>query len=1147
MKPNRRRSLIAPSLLCLLFLHLISVFPFSTNRLLAQSADSPWLIYKENEGLASNNVLAILSSNGEIWFGTENGISRFTGEWRSWKGPETFVEGVVKALAKDSKQTTIWAGTDLGYVAEWNGQKWTALFQLPNAVQALHAVDGQLWVGTDQGLYIWNGSEAVPVSRLVDRSVQSLASYTDTVWVGTDHGIWLYHRQAWTHITTEEGLPGNDINTIWLDPSGPVWIGATEGLARLEPLTGAWIKIVTENAEGNPYNIQALTGDSNGDLWGGTNGDGAFGMMEGQLIPFSGDVGLTTRFVQAVAVDQDGSVWFGTASGAFRYNQNIWLKELHDPAKFPGINVIDALLVDSNNRLWIGTRGAGIRLKDHGAKPSFVNPETIFIANLNQLEEEEELPFHIQFPFHIQTDLPDDQITHLIQDHQGNIWAATQKGVARYDEGASQWQQPVKVNSLPSDSVNVLAADQSNLWIGTAAGLAYYEFESGQVIAVEELAGKNIQALALDSMKRIWAGTLDSGLFVRHEDDIWRHYQASATQTNTVSGNAIVALAPDRSGGMWVAVNRQGLNYWYDGEWIDFTSQARLPSNILYTLYTDPADGSLWIGSEGGLTRYDGRTWETYNVEGILSLASIFAITRTRDNSYWIGGKDGLTFYRLENTSPWVRINGISGAHTPVSSDLIQIQTDTQIGLRLIAGDLFTAAADLYILYRLSGPGQIGEWMPLDGLFLQLPEFQQEGKYLVELLARDQAFNYSEPIRVGVNVILPPPTVTLPFLAPIRRDMFIALLITGFIGLIGFGYMSIEIVQSRRRKREALIRGYNPFVSGEPVRRQDMFFGRHDLLQRIIDTLHNNSIMIHGERRIGKTTILYQLAARLREVDDDEYWFIPLYVDLEGTTEESFFHFLLEEILNGALTLPDARQWLKPELQDLFYNSMPATEYSDREFSRDLRLIIQALQTYSEISHPNKHLRLILLLDEMDVMSNYSRLVQQRLRRIFMRDFAATLGAVVAGIQISKEWDRVESPWFNLFNEIQLGPFNREQALQLLVEPIYEYYRYDPAALEFIIDKSEGRPYRLQQYALEAVNHMLAANRRVITLDDAEYAHEDIQGLGEDANAGLGLLRHPDSAEGKPPDSLETPYDQDDAAEEKDSIQHTKTQRIENA
>jgi hypothetical protein len=57
--------------------------------------------------------------------------------------------------------------------------------------------------------------------------------------------------------------------------------------------------------------------------------------------------------------------------------------------------------------------------------------------------------------------------------------------------------------------------------------------------------------------------------------------------------------------------------------------------------------------------------------------------------------------------------------------------------------------------------------------------------------------------------------------------------------------------------------------------------------------------------------------------------------------------------------------------------------------------------------------------------------------------------------------------------------------------------------LEFIIDHSDGRPYRLQQYALEAVNHMLAEGRSVINLDDVEYAHEHIQHMSVDASLGL--------------------------------------------
>ncbi len=171
-----------------------------------------------------------------------------------------------------------------------------------------------------------------------------------------------------------------------------------------------------------------------------------------------------------------------------------------------------------------------------------------------------------------------------------------------------------------------------------------------------------------------------------------------------------------------------------------------------------------------------------------------------------------------------------------------------------------------------------------------------------------------------------------------------------------------------------------------------------------------------------------------------------------------------------------------------FVTSKPE-EYTDREFTADLRL---ALDSIIEAVVPRKA-RVILLLDEMDVVSAYDTVVQQQLRRIFMSPLAANLGAVVAGIQINKAWDRLESPWYNMFNEIPLDLFTDEQARELLVEPVRGVYEWDPGAIEFVVQQCEGYPHRLQQYALEAVNQMLAANRQQITLDDAQAAHEIIE------------------------------------------------------
>ena len=127
-------------------------------------------------------------------------------------------------------------------------------------------------------------------------------------------------------------------------------------------------------------------------------------------------------------------------------------------------------------------------------------------------------------------------------------------------------------------------------------------------------------------------------------------------------------------------------------------------------------------------------------------------------------------------------------------------------------------------------------------------------------------------------------------------------------------------------------------------------------------------------------------------------------------------------------------------------------------------------------------------MDEMDVVNTYDPIVQQQLRRIFMTTLSSSLGAVVAGVQISKTWERVESPWYNLFNEIALEPLPDAEARRLLVDPVAGVYEWTPKALQFVLDRAHGRPYRLQQYRLEAVNQMLVAGRTSITMQDVEKA-----------------------------------------------------------
>ncbi|MEE8524761.1 MAG: hypothetical protein V3T72_12575, partial [Thermoanaerobaculia bacterium] len=81
-----------------------------------------------------------------------------------------------------------------------------------------------------------------------------------------------------------------------------------------------------------------------------------------------------------------------------------------------------------------------------------------------------------------------------------------------------------------------------------------------------------------------------------------------------------------------------------------------------------------------------------------------------------------------------------------------------------------------------------------------------------------------------------------------RRPQLHAAMAAAVLALAGA--LGWRRVQRRRRLRR---RRFNPYIAGAPVLDEDLFFGREGLIDRILQTVHNNSLLLHGERRIGKT------------------------------------------------------------------------------------------------------------------------------------------------------------------------------------------------------------------------------------------------------------------------------------------------------
>jgi len=152
--------------------------------------------------------------------------------------------------------------------------------------------------------------------------------------------------------------------------------------------------------------------------------------------------------------------------------------------------------------------------------------------------------------------------------------------------------------------------------------------------------------------------------------------------------------------------------------------------------------------------------------------------------------------------------------------------------------------------------------------------------------------------------------------------------------------------------------------------------------------------------------------------------------------------------------------------------------------------------------------KLAMLVDEVDVLNEYSERVNQRLRSIFMKTFAEHLVAIMSGVGIKRLWTSEGSPWYNFFDEVELTAFTREEAEALIREPVDGVFRYEAAAVESILEASDLKPYLTQKFCIHAVNRMIEAGRTTVTAADVEAVREEVLREGRDETPAAPPLAH---------------------------------------
>jgi tetratricopeptide (TPR) repeat protein len=412
-----------------------------------------------------------------------------------------------------------------------------------------------------------------------------------------------------------------------------------------------------------------------------------------------------------------------------------------------------------------------------------------------------------------------------------------------------------------------------------------------------------------------------------------------------------------------------------------------------------------------------------------------------------------------------------------------------------VLGNVFPNEKPLLTFWQIPGPVVERPALALHGVAtddrgLVRMEYRVDGQLVrrqeLAAIPRNQRFDEEFPLQAGQHQISVTAVDTSDASAVTSFDVTRQLRFyesKAFLpsaGATALGLLGAGLAVQHARRRRALHRRFNPYIAGAPVMADNMFFGRRKLLNRIMNVLHHNSLMITGERRIGKTTFLYHLKKALENDEGTEYKFFPVFTDLQGVPEQGFFHAVMSDVVDslglGAATVSALHFRIDDE------------RYDGRDFSHDLQRVVEDLKARTP-----RRVKLALLIDEVDVLNDYSERINQRLRSIFMKTFSEHLVAIMSGVGIKRVWTSEGSPWYNFFDEIELSAFAREEAEALIREPVEGVFRFQPEAVEAILAGSQLKPYVIQKFCIHAVSRMLEQGRTTVTAADVEAVRDAVQ------------------------------------------------------
>lgn len=672
--------------------------------------------YGIDEGLSQLSVYDVgIDRTGHIWAATTKGLNRFDGS--NFKLFRTPIDTLKNGLVFDEVHHTIeddqgnmWIGTRNG-ISKYNPRTelFTNFSKAGDCEQCL--VRAHITFLKEHGPYLYIGT-AGGLSRINKEtnkitswpyvegkvmgpekiSIRGIEVLDDGRLVIVSHiGISIFNPkdESFKHLTTENGLPGNKIQTIFKDNKNRYWIGGeTFGLALL---TNTWDSPSFKHYPPIPNKgpshgfIYEITEDKSGTLWLATyNGISLF-QPESETFRYlhhnpNKPSSISSDQVYSIKRDAQDRIWVGTLSGLDVYDPYLsqfqFLTAEKDNPKSLASDKTFSIYEDSKGYLWIGNYQNGLTV----IPPKNSGKEVFYISNGGGSKK-----------------LSGPQVLGIAEDTTGRIWLATFNGINIIDWpdrttsnfSVSQLDLTAVPNNphLSQYTYFVKKGDNGEMWIGThGAGLIkvgangnlnQYSLKGSSKGILENV----ILSLEIDSQSRLWLGTSIVG-FGMIENINEQDYFTRIPGNGVVSSNGVHSIVSKGENELLMSTG-VGLFHFKDKEelfktnkpqHIRLTEEDGLSDNVIYTIVeTNPTE--YWLSTGNGLTRWITSTNKLTPYTKTLGNKNLdfnqSAAMLTKDSRLYFGSTSGVVYFNAKdiyknNVTPTIYFSELKIVNEPV-------------------------------------------------------------------------------------------------------------------------------------------------------------------------------------------------------------------------------------------------------------------------------------------------------------------------------------------------------------------------------------------------------------------------------------------------------------------------------------------------